>query len=79
MIMVDDDRLKIKKEKIFFENVRFRTLGCYPLTAAIKSKANNIDLIIKELKKEKNSERVGRLIDNDSLNSMETKKKEGYF
>ncbi|MDC0426654.1 sulfate adenylyltransferase subunit 2 [Pelagibacteraceae bacterium] len=79
IIMIDDERLNIEKKKILYENIRFRTLGCYPLTAATKSKANNIDLIIKELKKEKNSERVGRLIDNDSFNSMETKKKEGYF
>jgi len=79
IIMIDDKRLNVKKNKIFFKSVRFRTLGCYPLTAATESMANNISLIINELKKEKNSERVGRLIDNDSFNSMETKKKEGYF
>jgi sulfate adenylyltransferase subunit 2 len=78
--VIDDDRYKLAKgEKITFEFIRFRTLGCYPLTAGIKSRANTLPLIINEILKEKNSERSGRLIDLDKLNSMELKKREGYF
>jgi sulfate adenylyltransferase subunit 2 len=77
---IDDDRYKLSRdEKIITESIRFRTLGCYPLTAGIKSKANKLSLVIKEILKEKNSERSGRLIDLDKLNSMELKKREGYF
>lgn len=77
---IDDDRFKLSRdEKIITESIRFRTLGCYPLTAGIKSKANKLSLVIKEILKEKNSERSGRLIDLDKLNSMELKKREGYF
>ena len=77
---IDDARYKLAKgEKITFEFIRFRTLGCYPLTAGIKSRANTLPLIIDEILKEKNSERSGRLIDLDKLNSMELKKREGYF
>ncbi len=77
---IDDDRYKLKKdEKIIYESIRFRTLGCYPLTAGIKSKASTLSLVIDEVLKEKNSERSGRLIDLDKLNSMELKKREGYF
>ena len=80
IIFLDDDRLKLKKnEKIFFKNIRFRTLGCYPLTAANYSRAKNISQIIKEIKNNKFSERHGRIIDHDQTGSMETKKKEGYF
>ena len=78
--MLDDERLKCKKnEKPFFENVRFRTLGCYPLTGAIKSNAKNVSDIIKEIAAGKKSERQGRLIDKDQIGSMEKKKQEGYF
>ena len=78
--MVDDDRFVIKKnEKIINEFIRFRTLGCYPLTGGIKSNANNLKDIINETLKEKYSERSGRLIDLDKPNSMELKKREGYF
>ena len=80
MIMVDDDRLKIKKnEKIEQKKVRFRTLGCYPLTAAVESDASTVEEIIIELLESKYSERQGRLIDNDQIGSMEKKKQEGYF
>ena len=80
MIMVDDDRLKIKEnEKIEQKKVRFRTLGCYPLTAAVESDATTVEEIIIELLESKFSERQGRLIDNDQIGSMEKKKQEGYF
>ena len=80
LIMLDDERLKLRKnEKPFFENVRFRTLGCYPLTGAIKSNAKNVSDIIKEIAAGKKSERQGRLIDKDQIGSMEKKKQEGYF
>ena len=80
MIMVDDDRLEIKQnEKIEQKKVRFRTLGCYPLTAAMESAATNVEEIIIELLETKYSERQGRLIDSDQIGSMELKKQEGYF
>ena len=80
MIMVDDDRLEIKQnEKIEQKKVRFRTLGCYPLTAAMESAATNVEEIIIELLETKYSERQGRLIDSDQIGSMEIKKQEGYF
>jgi len=78
--MIDDNRYKLQKgEKIITETIRFRTLGCYPLTAGIKSSASNLSQVINETLKEKNSERSGRLIDLDKPNSMELKKREGYF
>lgn len=78
--LLDDKRFKIKNnEKIIFENIRFRTLGCYPLTAGVKSNAKNLNEVIKETYYEKKSERSGRLIDLDKPNSMELKKREGYF
>jgi len=79
-IMVDDDRIPkellkdAKKEK-----VRFRTLGCYPLTGAVNSSATTLPEVIQEMLLTKTSERQGRLIDSDSAGSMEQKKKEGYF
>ena len=80
LIMVDDDRLKIKlNEKVEKIKVRFRTLGCYPLTAAIESDADTIEKIIKELSNSQKSEREGRLIDHDQIGAMEKKKQEGYF
>ena len=80
MVMVDDDRLEIKhNEKIEQKKVRFRTLGCYPLTAAMESSASNVEEIIIELLETKYSERQGRLIDSDQIGSMEIKKQEGYF
>ena len=78
--LIDDNRFKLKKnEKIQNEFIRFRTLGCYPLTAGIKSKANTLKAIINETYNQRNSERSGRLIDLDKINSMEAKKREGYF
>jgi len=80
LIMIDDNRLIIsKKEKPLFKKIRFRTLGCYPLTAAVESSADTIDKIIKEIKSVKMSERQGRLIDHDDVYSMEKKKIQGYF
>jgi len=80
LIMVDDDRFKmLNGEKIKFIKARFRTLGCYPLTGAIKSNASSMSDILLELIKSTTTEREGRLIDLDSDGSMEKKKKEGYF
>ena len=80
LIMVDDDRLELKQnEKIEKIQVRFRTLGCYPLTAAVESSASSVEEILIELLDTKHSERQGRLIDNDQIGSMERKKQEGYF
>ena len=80
LLMVDDKRLDVKEhETIENKLVRFRTLGCYPLTGAIESKAKSVEEIIIELIKSKNSEREGRAIDKDQIGSMEKKKQEGYF
>jgi sulfate adenylyltransferase subunit 2 len=80
IIMVDDDRLVLgKSEKVEMKMVRFRTLGCYPLTGAVESQANHIEDIILELLTARTSERQGRTIDKDAHASMEAKKKEGYF
>src|SRR5688572_8371421 len=80
LIMVDDDRLPLKPgETPMMKSVRFRTLGCYPLTGAIESEADTLPEIIKEMLLATQSERQGRLIDSDSDGSMEEKKKEGYF
>jgi sulfate adenylyltransferase subunit 2 len=79
-IMVDDDRMVLKmRERVEYRKVRFRTLGCYPLTGAIESQAETIEALIAELEDRRNSERAGRLIDQDSSASMERKKKQGYF
>lgn len=80
LIMVDDDRLPLNPgEKPMMKKVRFRTLGCYPLTGAIESDADTLDKIIQEMLLAKNSERQGRVIDYDGASSMEEKKKDGYF
>lgn len=80
LIMVDDDRLPLMPgERPELRNVRFRTLGCYPLTGAIESSAEDLGQIITELETTKFSERQGRLIDHGDGGSMERKKKEGYF
>jgi sulfate adenylyltransferase subunit 2 len=80
LILVDDDRLVLEpEEKIENRMVRFRTLGCYPLTGAIESAATDLDGIIQEMLIARTSERQGRLIDFDSSGSMEKKKQEGYF
>ncbi len=80
LIMVDDDRLPLAPgETPQMVRVRFRTLGCYPLTGAIRSDAKTLDLVIAELRNSSNSERQGRVIDRDDSGSMEKKKREGYF
>jgi sulfate adenylyltransferase subunit 2 len=80
LIMVDDDRMPLKPgEKPEMRSVRFRTLGCYPLTGAIESHANTLPTIIQEMLLTTSSERQGRVIDHDSSASMEKKKQEGYF
>jgi sulfate adenylyltransferase subunit 2 len=78
--MVDDDRLPLRAgEKPELLTVRFRTLGCYPLTGADRSDADSLPAIIREMLLTQQSERSGRLIDFDEDASMETKKREGYF
>ena len=80
MIMVDDERMPIEDdEEVMMKSVRFRTLGCYPLTGAVESTATSLPEIIQEMLLTKTSERQGRVIDNDSSGSMEKKKMEGYF
>jgi sulfate adenylyltransferase subunit 2 len=80
LIMVDDDRMQLKAgEQIQMKSVRFRTLGCYPLTGAVESTAATLPEIIQEMLLTRTSERQGRLIDHDSSGSMEKKKQEGYF
>ena len=79
-IMVDDERMPIGENDVIKEEmVRFRTLGCYPLTGAVNSTATTLPEIIQEMLLTKTSERQGRVIDNDSAGSMEKKKMEGYF
>jgi sulfate adenylyltransferase subunit 2 len=80
LIMVDDERMPIREdEKIQMKSVRFRTLGCYPLTGAVESEAATLPDIIQEMLLTTSSERQGRMIDHDSAGSMEQKKREGYF
>ena len=80
LLMVDDDRFRLEpNEKILAKRVRFRTLGCYPLTGAIESTATSVEDIIMELIQSQQSERQGRAIDSDANASMEKKKQEGYF
>lgn len=80
LIMVDDERMELRPgEAVRHEMVRFRTLGCYPLTAAIRSNASTIEEIIAEMRVTRTSERQGRIIDSDEAGSMERKKREGYF
>ncbi|OAF00887.1 sulfate adenylyltransferase small subunit [Bradyrhizobium centrolobii] len=79
-ILVDDERLPIEPGEVpTNRTVRFRTLGCYPLTGAIESEADSVAAIVDELRQSKTSERQGRLIDTDESASMEKKKREGYF
>jgi sulfate adenylyltransferase subunit 2 len=80
LIMVDDDRMPLQPGEVpQMKRVRFRTLGCYPLTAAIESDAASLPEIVAEMFVARTSERQGRLIDHDEVGSMETKKREGYF
>ena len=80
LVMVDDDRIKLAPgEQIESKLIRFRTLGCYPLTGAVESDADDLSSIVLELLNSRTSEREGRAIDSDSSASMEKKKQEGYF
>ena len=80
IIMVDDDRMKLRPgEKIEMKNVRFRTLGCYPLTGGVESTADTLPEIIEETLSAVSSERTTRVIDNEAAGSMERRKREGYF
>jgi len=80
MVMVDDDRMPLEPgETPEMKSVRFRTLGCYPLTGAVESEATTLPEIIQEMLLATTSERQGRLIDSDQEGSMEQKKREGYF
>jgi len=80
LIMVDDERMQLKEgEQVQTRSVRFRTLGCYPLTGAVESTATTLPEIIQEMLLTRTSERQGRLIDHDQAGSMEKKKQEGYF
>jgi sulfate adenylyltransferase subunit 2 len=78
--MVDDDRMPLgADERPEIREVRFRTLGCYPLTAAIESDARTLAAVVREMLTVRTSERQGRLIDHDASGSMEKKKQDGYF
>src|SRR6202163_3561564 len=80
LIMVDDERMPLRPgEQPVMKKVRFRTLGCYPLTGAIESEADTLPAIIQEMLLARSSERQGRVIDHDAVASMEKKKQEGYF
>ena len=80
LLVIDDDRFKFRNnEKSVLKSVRFRTLGCYPLTGAIESEASTLMEVIQELLASSNSEREGRAIDQDQNASMEMKKRQGYF
>lgn len=80
LVMVDDDRMQLQPgEKVEQRVVRFRTLGCYPLTAAIESDARTLEEVVAEMHTARTSERQGRLIDHDEAGAMEKKKREGYF
>jgi sulfate adenylyltransferase subunit 2 len=80
LILVDDNRLPLRDGEVpMMKRVRFRTLGCYPLTGAVESRAETLPAIIEEMLLAKTSERQGRVIDHDATASMEKKKQEGYF
>ena len=83
LIMIDDDRivkkLNLRPEDIEHKKVRFRTLGCYPLTGAVESEADTLDAIVEETLGAVESERTSRVIDHEGAGSMERRKREGYF
>ena len=80
LLMVDDERFPLKPGEVPVErNIRFRTLGCYPLTGAVESQATTLPQVIQEMLLTTTSERQGRAIDHDQAASMEKKKAEGYF
>ena len=78
--MVDDDRMRLSPGEVpQLKKVRFRTLGCYPLTGGLESEADTLDAVIKETLASATSERTSRVIDNETAGSMERRKREGYF
>ena len=80
IIMVDDDRMRLLPgEEIQYKSVRFRTLGCYPLTGGVESEADTLEDIVKETLGAVTSERTSRVIDHEATGSMERRKREGYF
>ena len=80
LLVPDDDRMPLLEGETVVERVvRFRTLGCYPVTGAVESTAATIDDLVAEMEATRESERAGRLVDGDRGNSMEAKKREGYF
>ena len=80
LIMVDDDRFPLREGEVpEMRSIRFRTLGCYPLTGAVESEAQTLPEVIQEMLLTTTSERQGRAIDHDQAASMEKKKQEGYF
>jgi sulfate adenylyltransferase subunit 2 len=80
MLMIDDERFPLAAGEVpQMKSIRFRTLGCYPLTGAVESEATTIATVIQEILMARGSERQGRVIDHDSTASMERKKQEGYF
>jgi sulfate adenylyltransferase subunit 2 len=80
ILMLDDDRMPLKAgEQVRMRRVRFRTLGCWPLTAAVESDADDLESVVAETLAARTSERQGRLIDHDQAGAMEKKKQEGYF
>ena len=80
ILMVDDERMRMfPGEEILYRSVRFRTLGCYPLTGGIESDANTLEAIVEETLKAVTSERTSRVIDHEASGSMERRKREGYF
>ena len=80
LIMVDDDRMRLLPgEKVEMKKIRFRTLGCYPLTGGVESDADTLDAVIEETLSSVSSERTSRVIDHEAAGSMERRKREGYF
>ena len=80
LIMVDDERFPLRPgERPQLRRVRFRTLGCYPLSGAVESDATTLEQVVAEVHRERRSERAGRLIDRDGASAMERRKSEGYF
>jgi sulfate adenylyltransferase subunit 2 len=80
LIMVDDERMRLRPGEVpMMKKVRFRTLGCYPLSGAVESEADSLTAVVQEMLLTRTSERQGRMIDHDSAASMEKKKQEGYF
>jgi len=80
LLMVDDDRMPLRPGEVVEERwVRFRTLGCYPNTGAVESRATTIAEVVAEMREERRSERAGRLIDQEGNAAMERRKSEGYF